>query len=53
MTMSEVVTIPKTEYIEMKKEIETLRKTNLYKRLLEFEENIKKGRSYTRKDLGF
>ncbi len=51
--MDDVITIPKTEYLEMKNEIVTLRKTNLYKRLLEFEENISKGRTYTRKDLGF
>ncbi|MFQ5976048.1 MAG: hypothetical protein ACE5J5_07025 [Candidatus Hydrothermarchaeales archaeon] len=51
--MDDVVTIPKKEYLEMKNEIKTLRKTNLYKRLLEFEENISKGKAYTRKDLGF
>ncbi len=51
--MSEVVTISREKYLGMKREIETLRKTGLYKRLLEFEENIKTGKIYTRKDLGF
>lgn len=51
--MSEVVTLPKERYLRMKREIEALRKTKLYKRLLEFEENIKTGKIYTRKDLGF
>jgi PHD/YefM family antitoxin component YafN of YafNO toxin-antitoxin module len=51
--MSEVITIPRERYLEMKREMETLRKTKLYKRLLEFEENVKAGRIYTRKDLGF
>ncbi len=51
--MSEVVTISRTKYLEMKREIETLRETKLYRRLLEFEENIKKSRGCTRKDLGF
>jgi len=49
--MSEVVTISKEKYLGMKKEIDTLRKTKLYERLLEFEENIRAGRIYTRKDL--
>jgi PHD/YefM family antitoxin component YafN of YafNO toxin-antitoxin module len=50
--MSETVTIPKEEYIRMKRELKALRSTNLYKRLLEFEENIKE-KKYTREDLGF
>lgn len=37
----------------MTREIEALRKTKLYKRLLEFEENTKAGKIYTRKDFGF
>lgn len=49
----ETVTIPKEEYIQMQEEIKALRNTKLYKRLLEFEENIKNGKKYTRKDLGF
>lgn len=51
--MSAVITISREKYLGMRREIETLRKTKLYKRLLEFEENIKAGRIYTRKDLGF
>ena len=34
-------------------EIKILRSSKLYKRLLEFEENINSGKKYTRKDLGF
>ncbi len=37
----------------MKREIEVLRNTQVYKRLLEFENNIAQGKKYTRKDLGF
>jgi len=48
----ETITIPKQEYEEMKTEIETLRNTKLYKRLMEFEKNIAK-KKYTRADLGF
>ncbi|MEE8167764.1 MAG: hypothetical protein V3T58_02685 [Candidatus Hydrothermarchaeales archaeon] len=51
--MSEVVTISGEKYLGMKREIDTLRKTKLYKRLLEFEEDIKRGNIYTRNDLGF
>ncbi len=35
----------------MKEELEVLRHTSLYKRLLQFEQNIKEGRIFTRKDL--
>ena len=51
--MSSVITIPREEYQALKNELKALRKTKLYKRLLEFEENIKAGKTYTRKDLGF
>lgn len=51
--MTDSVTIPREEYLGLKREVETLRKTKLYKRLLDFEENIKTGKKYTRKDLGF
>lgn len=51
--MGEAVTISREKYLQMKRGIVTLRKTKLYKRLLEFEENIKAGKIYTRKDLGF
>ncbi len=50
---TDTVTISKEEYEEMKRELETLRDSQLYKRLLEFEKNIADGNKYTRKDLGF
>lgn len=49
----ETVTIPKRKYEAMEQEIASLKNTKLYKRLLEFEKNIKGGKKYTRKDLGF
>jgi hypothetical protein len=49
----EMITIPKPEFEKMKQEIEVLRNSNLYKRLLQFEQNILNGRVYTRRDLGF
>jgi len=49
----ETVTIPKPKFEQMERELETLRQTRLYKRLLEFEENIAAGKKFTRKDLGF
>ena len=48
----ETITIPRVEYEQMKAEVETLRNTKLYKRLMEFEENIAH-KKYTRADLGF
>jgi len=48
----ETVTIPKEDFELMEREIETLRDTNLYARLLEFEKNISH-KKFTRKDLGF
>lgn len=50
--MSETITIPKEEYQMMVAELETLRRTDLYKRLLQFIQNIQEKR-FTRKDLGF
>lgn len=49
----ETITIPKQEYKEMKQELESLRNTSLYKRLLEFEKNTGEGKKFTQKDLGF
>jgi len=49
----ETVTVPKVEFEQMQREIETLRNSHLYKRLLEFERNISQNRKFTRKDLGF
>ena len=51
--MGEVVTIPREKYLGMRREIRALKNTKLYKRLLEFEENVRTGKIYTRKDLGF
>jgi hypothetical protein len=49
----ETVTVPKDEFDLMKREIKTLRNARLYKRLLEFETNIRTTGKFTRKDLGF
>jgi|TARA_B100001971_G_C17999770_1_gene436675 hypothetical protein len=49
----ETVTIPKQEFELMKQQIETLKNSKIYKRLLEFEKNIAEGKRFTRKDLGF
>ncbi|MFA6461196.1 MAG: hypothetical protein WCV90_02930 [Candidatus Woesearchaeota archaeon] len=49
----DTVTLPRMEFEQMKQELEVLRNSNLYKRLLEFEKNISQGRKYSRKDLGF
>lgn len=49
----DTVTIPREDYDQMKHELETLRRSDLYKRLLEFELNISQGKKLTRKDLGF
>ena len=51
--MPETVCIPKQEYLKMREELQTLRKTDLYRRLLQFESNIRAGKIFTRKDLGF
>jgi len=49
----ETITVPKMEFEQMKQELEMLRDSKIYKRLLEFEENISKGKIFTREDLGF
>ncbi|HLC85933.1 MAG TPA: hypothetical protein VJG30_01445 [Candidatus Nanoarchaeia archaeon] len=46
-------TISKAEFEQMKQELKILRNSNIYQRLLEFEQNIKQGKIFTRKDLGF
>jgi hypothetical protein len=48
----ETITIPKAKYEHMLAELETLRRTDLYKRLLQFMQNIQK-KKFTRADLGF
>lgn len=37
----------------MKQELELLKDSRIYQHLLEFEENISKGKKFSRKDLGF
>ena len=49
----ETVTLPKTEFEQLHREIKTLRNSDLYKRLLEFEKNISEGKRFNRNDLGF
>ena len=53
ITNMKTITILKEEFEKMKLELETLRNSELYERLLEFEKNIKEGKIFTRKDLGF
>jgi PHD/YefM family antitoxin component YafN of YafNO toxin-antitoxin module len=48
----DMVTISKEEFENLKSELETLRNSRIYKRLLDFEINISKYK-YSRKDLGF
>ena len=50
---NEFVSVPKYEFEKMRIEIDILRNSKIYKRLLEFEENISEGKKFTRKDLGF
>ncbi|MBI2657123.1 hypothetical protein HYX08_00330 [Candidatus Woesearchaeota archaeon] len=49
----ETITLPKSELEQLHRELETLRNSGLYKRLLEFEKNISEGKKFTRADLGF
>ena len=49
----ETITVAKKEFEQMKQELEVLRDSRIYQRLLEFEENISKSRKFSRKDLGF
>ena len=49
----EKMIIPKHKFRQMQREIKVLRNSNLYKRLLEFENNLIRGKRYTREDLGF
>ncbi len=52
MTPMETVTVPKKDFQQLVLELETLRRTDLYKRLLQFAQNIQK-KKFTRADLGF
>lgn len=49
----EMITIPKVQFERMQVDLQTLRHSSLYKRLMEFEQNILMGGKFTRKDLGF
>ena len=49
----ETITLPKVELEQLHRELETLRNSGLYKRLLEFEKNIVESKRFTRADLGF
>jgi len=49
--MMETITLPKSELEQLHRELETLRNSGLYKRLLEFEKNIVEGKRFTRADL--
>lgn len=49
----EMITLPKEKFEQMKQEIDILRKSAIYRRLLEFEKNISNEEKYTREDLGF
>lgn len=51
--MSQTITLIKEDFDLMKREINTLRNTKLYTRLLEYMNNVLAGRKFTRKDLGF
>ena len=50
---SKSMVISKDEYNSLKKQVKILKNSRLYKRLLEFEENIAKGKKFYRSDLGF
>jgi len=49
----QTVTLYKVELKQLRRELETLRNSGLYKRLLEFEKNVAEGKRFTRQDLGF
>ena len=42
----ETITIPKAELEQLHRELEILRNSSLYKRLLEFEKNIAEGKGF-------
>jgi len=48
----ETITVPKAEFELMRTELELLRNSKIYQRLLEFEQNIAH-KKLTRKNLGF
>ena len=52
MLTMETVTISKQEYLKLKNTAKMLKNMDIYKRLLEFENNIASGKKFTRADLG-
>ena len=48
-----MIEVPRMQFEQMKEELEVLRNSKIYSRLLEFEQNILKGKKHTRVDLGF
>ncbi|HZX33943.1 MAG TPA: hypothetical protein VFF09_01045 [archaeon] len=51
--VSETVVVDREEFERLKTEVRALRNSGIYRRLLEFEENIAAGKKFYRKDLGF
>ena len=49
----ETVTIPKIQFEQMQRELQTLRHSALYMKLMDFERDIAQGKKFSRKDLGF
>ncbi|MBI4210684.1 MAG: hypothetical protein HY544_04225 [Candidatus Diapherotrites archaeon] len=49
----ETVTVPRKEYESLKRQVEIFKESNIYKRLIEFENNIAAGKKFYREDLGF
>ncbi len=49
----DTVTIPRADFEKMQQELNILRNSKLYKRLLEFESNTASGKKFNRNDLGF
>jgi len=47
------ITVSKEVFEQMAQDLKTLRKSQIYKRLLEFEKNISQSRKFSRTDLGF
>ena len=50
--MEKMVKIPESEYLQMTADLETLRNSDLMKKILKAKEELKK-EVYSRKDLGF
>ncbi|MFP4402426.1 MAG: hypothetical protein ACLFPL_04300 [Candidatus Nanoarchaeia archaeon] len=50
--METTISIPKKQYLQMKREIRTLKNSELYKKVLKSREELKE-KVFTREDLGF